>query len=315
MELVSAKDILAGVNFIELDSASRNVRHPKNEFQAYAYRLAHDLNDLEHLQIYMRLSKSIERSLMERAYSYVVDANVNEKGRLFLWKLKKLRGEIQRKRDMENFSYDFVAMKMAKVRDVLSDVIFSRGNVGLDTGKEEFIGRITQKKASTRKKTKVLIIGSSSPKLVTKLATAGFSVTGIDSSRKLTQKMKLYCTRHSAKGVKIIAKDFLKNSFIDHYFDYVIVNGFWSLIPTTAELKFTSEVKRILSEDGKLVLSYKDSGVDNQMWKVYMHNNEELLYFHKDQTKETMLTPFNKLGFRLLDLASGEDSNFFAFAL
>ena len=60
------------------------------EFQAYGYHLAEELNDLKHRSIYIKLAKTIPRSLLEKAYSYTKDANVKRKGALFMWKLKQM---------------------------------------------------------------------------------------------------------------------------------------------------------------------------------------------------------------------------------
>ena len=64
------------------------------EFQDFAYRLAVALNDLEHKSLYMRLAKQTDRVLLERALSYVSDAdNARSKAKLFMWKLTELKKE------------------------------------------------------------------------------------------------------------------------------------------------------------------------------------------------------------------------------
>lgn len=64
------------------------------EFQDFGYRLAVSLDDLKHKSLYMRLAKSLPRTLLENALSFVTDApNVKSKGRLFMWKLEQLKQE------------------------------------------------------------------------------------------------------------------------------------------------------------------------------------------------------------------------------
>jgi hypothetical protein len=64
------------------------------EFQKYAYDLAKELNDLSHKSLYMRLAKNTPRALLENARNFVKDAyKVDSKGRLFMWKLSKLKSE------------------------------------------------------------------------------------------------------------------------------------------------------------------------------------------------------------------------------
>ena len=76
-------DILTKFNPLEDKYISR-------EFQAYGYYLSEELNDFKHKSIYMKLAKTLPRALLEKALSYVKDANVKRKGALFMWKLKQL---------------------------------------------------------------------------------------------------------------------------------------------------------------------------------------------------------------------------------
>jgi len=69
-------------------------KYVSREFQKYAYDLAVELNDLAHKSLYMKLAKETPRILLEKARSFVKDAeNARSKGRLFMWKLKQLKNE------------------------------------------------------------------------------------------------------------------------------------------------------------------------------------------------------------------------------
>lgn len=69
-------------------------KYVSREFQKYAYNLAEELGDLEHKSLYMKLAKETPRIFLERARSFVKDAqNARSKGRLFMWKLKQLKDE------------------------------------------------------------------------------------------------------------------------------------------------------------------------------------------------------------------------------
>lgn len=69
-------------------------KYVSREFQKYAYDLAVELNDLAHKPLYMRLCKTTPRILLEKARSFVSDAqNARSKGRLFMWKLTQLKKE------------------------------------------------------------------------------------------------------------------------------------------------------------------------------------------------------------------------------
>lgn len=65
-------------------------KYISREFQSYGYYLAETLNDIKHRGIYMKLAKSMDRMLLEKALSYVKDSKVKRKGALFMWKLKQM---------------------------------------------------------------------------------------------------------------------------------------------------------------------------------------------------------------------------------
>jgi hypothetical protein len=71
-------------------------KYVSREFQNFALHLAEELNDYKHRAIYMKLAKTVHRSLLERALSYVADSNVDNRGALFMWKLKQLRDEAKK---------------------------------------------------------------------------------------------------------------------------------------------------------------------------------------------------------------------------
>lgn len=74
----------------EVDEEGDN--YISREFQDYGYRLAMELDDEEHKGLYIKLAKEEDRALLERARSFVKDADhARSKARLFMWKLKKLR--------------------------------------------------------------------------------------------------------------------------------------------------------------------------------------------------------------------------------
>ncbi len=69
-------------------------KYISREFQKYAYDLAEELGDKSHMSLYMKLAKETPRILLERARSFVKDAqNARSRGRLFMWKLKQLKSE------------------------------------------------------------------------------------------------------------------------------------------------------------------------------------------------------------------------------
>jgi len=77
-------DILSRFNPLEDKFISR-------EFQSYGIYLAEALGDYQHKALYIRLAKTVPRAVLEKALSFVKDSNAKSKGRLFMWKMKKLK--------------------------------------------------------------------------------------------------------------------------------------------------------------------------------------------------------------------------------
>lgn len=94
-------DILTRFNPLEDKYISR-------EFQAYGYYLAEQLGDLKHKSLYIRLAKTLPRAVLEKSLSYVKDADVRNKGALFMWKLKELKawGERPKKKRQKTTAGD-----------------------------------------------------------------------------------------------------------------------------------------------------------------------------------------------------------------
>lgn len=66
-------------------------KYISREFQSYGVYLAEQLDDYKHKGLYIKLAKTIHRSILEKAFSFAVDSNAKNKGALFMWKLKELR--------------------------------------------------------------------------------------------------------------------------------------------------------------------------------------------------------------------------------
>ena len=66
-------------------------KYISREFQSFGIYLSEELDDYKHRGLYIKLAKTIHRSILEKALSYVADSNAKNKGALFMWKLKLLR--------------------------------------------------------------------------------------------------------------------------------------------------------------------------------------------------------------------------------
>lgn len=83
------------------DNIDKRQKYVKNEFQAYGLQLATELDDWKNKSLYIRLAKTEDRKLLEKALYFVKDhppRQIKTPYRLFMWKLKQLRIE----KEMEN---------------------------------------------------------------------------------------------------------------------------------------------------------------------------------------------------------------------
>jgi hypothetical protein len=68
-------------------------KYVSREFQSFGVHLAEELDDYKHKSLYIKLAKTVHRSILEKALSFVADSNAKNKGALFMWKVKQLKTE------------------------------------------------------------------------------------------------------------------------------------------------------------------------------------------------------------------------------
>ncbi len=62
------------------------------EFQDYGYRLACEMGEETKKSMYIKLAKTTDRIILERARTFVADAShVSNPGRLFMWAVGRLK--------------------------------------------------------------------------------------------------------------------------------------------------------------------------------------------------------------------------------
>lgn len=66
-------------------------KYISREFQTFGIHLAEELDDYKHKSLYIKLAKTVHRSLLEKALTFACDSNAKNKGALFMWKLKELK--------------------------------------------------------------------------------------------------------------------------------------------------------------------------------------------------------------------------------
>lgn len=73
-------------------------KYVSREFQSYGVHLAAKLEDEKHKSLYIKMSKTVPRPILEQALRFVIDTGARKKGALFMWKLKEL-GAVGKKSD------------------------------------------------------------------------------------------------------------------------------------------------------------------------------------------------------------------------
>lgn len=84
-EFASTKDLLSKY---QLNEKNQHISH---EFQSFGCHLAEVLADKQHTSLYIKLAKTMPRGILERALSFVSDSTADNKAKLFMWKLQKLK--------------------------------------------------------------------------------------------------------------------------------------------------------------------------------------------------------------------------------
>ena len=74
-------------------------KYISREFQAFGIYLSEELNDYKHKSLYIKIAKTVHRSILEKALSFCKDARTTtpNKGALFMWKMKQLKDEMKEK--------------------------------------------------------------------------------------------------------------------------------------------------------------------------------------------------------------------------
>ncbi len=80
------------------ETFDKRKKYIKNEFQAYGLELATELGDWKNKSLYIRLAKTTDRKILEKARYFVKDhapGQVKSPSRLFMWKLKEIKKDIE----------------------------------------------------------------------------------------------------------------------------------------------------------------------------------------------------------------------------
>lgn len=93
--MIKSQPTLIGDHLLKFkETYEKRQKYVKMEYQAYGLELAKELNDWKNRSLYIRLSKNMDRKILEQARYFVKDQNPNTiktPYKLFMWKLRQLK--------------------------------------------------------------------------------------------------------------------------------------------------------------------------------------------------------------------------------
>ena len=306
-DLITIKDLVVSYDFTKPTNVKGKIyRGTAHEFQDYAYRLACDLNDLDNLPIYMKLSRSVGRHILEKAFQFVSDSNIDNKGKLFLWKLKQLKQSIEREINMFNFEYDYVLKKNTQIRNLLVESLFKKEISNYSYDLDKWLLNLAGITKQNKLKKKVLFISTLNTALMGMFSDLGWKVFNIDMSQNINKKNTE--NLKEKPNIKLIRKDFLKNSFKKDFFDLIIIDSYWQFIPLEIESKWLVGLTNLVKKDGgNIVIGTRLLGNESQKWSSINVLGVEHLYFQKFNSQNLLTQKVSQNYFKIIDQLNFKD--------
>lgn len=299
--LVSIKDLLIQSDIVGIgektNSSEDKKRRASHEFQAYAYRLAVDLNHLDRLPLYLRLAKTVPRNILEQTYTFVADANTQDKGPLFLWKLKQIRSELQGRIDATNFSSEFCLKNLKTSRSKISDVILKKNT---DDSIVNIILSFLTKLNIDHYQKFACVYGAESINLLEFLSTIYKKIYTLEPSTVLSRKAKAMLSTQHKSRILVQAKSLYAKTKTDKRYSMFVVPKLFMSIPIEEHTKFFGEISAKMEKDGIFVFGTKISSKEKQSWGKIYSNSNELVVLQKFVEKEKIQQSLENVGFATL---------------
>lgn len=273
---IKIKDVLNEI--ADPNIKSKGTHH---EFQDFAYRLAAELNDLDRLGVYMRLVKNNPRTLMQEAYQFVIDSKTDTKGKLFMWKFKKLKLEFENKKNENNFDYKYVSKQILGLRKLFSKKILNEEeNI---ENYHEYLAHFNDNSDG-----KILVLNIENLKLIPKNLKKS-SISILENCKPIYD---LISKKFDKK--KIFKSDFFGKKF-KQKFDYIFIGNFWNYFPHELNLDFLNKLLIISKKESIFIFRIKFSDESSQKW-IFSENSNFPIF-----SKKTNLDKLNEL-FKLVGI-------------
>lgn len=306
-DMRSAKDILRTHNFLQ--AHEKKLKYVKYEFQDYAFRLANDLGDTSNKMIYLRLAKSVDRTLLEQAASFALGYfdEIN-KGKLFMWKLKQLQEVTRTKRKLNNFEYHFVLNEMNEVLSSLAPSLIKKwqkewNDLSLPLLKQVLLAyQNSEREMKARAKPQALLYSTRAGLDLNVFHTLDMKISGVELVEKFAGAAKA-----SAGGKHVVRKpDPLAFAAPDSSADLIWVPQLWELISLEMESKALSIWGQKSKPNAILGLVLPASGnqseeLEKEEWKELPIGDQTILYYTKQNHLPNIQAKLTATDWKVLD--------------
>lgn len=261
---------------------AKNLRYIHHQFQDYGYRLALKLGDIQHKAIYIKLAKTTPKHLIEQAAAFASDYREElNKGKLFMWKLKKLREQEEEKNRIKDFSWQFVWSKTVIACDLLATQISKKEQERLP----QYLALI--------KELSPLIQEITKPNLFDPLAGIG-----VDSSiwSTYTKKSTFWESRKQLANLSSTKLTYKKDPIAalirtnKKNFNIVWLVRLWDLIPLESQPVFIEALKPNLAAGAIVVTTSKMADSSKEHWEIIDQatNGSRLWLYHQESNTEDL---------------------------
>ncbi|MCS7317942.1 MAG: hypothetical protein NZZ41_06535 [Candidatus Dojkabacteria bacterium] len=282
MGFVSSKQILLNNSILNSNNSNNDNNKKKSnrqEFQAFAYRIASDLNDLSNLLMYLRLVKRIDRTIIEEAYRFAVDSKSANKSKLFLWKLKQINETFKKKVNSYNFSLNFVLKQTKRAKDIFCQKLINNLNVEFNVTQsffeivfEKLNSIFTNDEICTNSiKKNILLIGAQPMSFYHKFCDQNkFRFLVLEISRNVARKFRDEIKRYRTicNSITLLNVDFFKKDFRNIKFDLILFEHFWKVVPLNSEIKFLNKLVDVSNKNALLSFSFKPGDSNSEEWQL-----------------------------------------------
>lgn len=277
MAIKSIGKILSSDAFWKEEKEAMKYIH--HQFQDYGYRLAIKLGDIQHKAIYIKLAKTTPRHLIEKAAAFASDfPQEPNKGKLFMWQLKKLREEEEEKYNQQNFTHAFAWQKIWHARENLIDIILKKESERNAQYLE--LLKLVKPYIDTIKKGHVIDPLSGLGAESSIWTALGWKYTSWESNRRLideSKKLNGDAFKSIYKKDPVAALIKLKQGCADIFW----LPRLWELLSFETQQKIVTSLTQSLKPGGLVVVTVHLGEKDDQRWEMHNVTKDQKVWIYQ----------------------------------